>query len=135
MVQSRRNCESLADVKRHYRVTYDSDHGSSFCVHKPNGEIREFTESPRGLYYMVETNSIAVMDANKGAATFCRHAHATDEMTKCENREDYQWSENAETAASEIVFHMNTSQQEVLSTYSNGYRDDFGWWQLIGGVK
>lgn len=46
------NILSLANVKRFYWVTYDSRDGGRFCVHKNNGTIREFVESPTGLYYM-----------------------------------------------------------------------------------
>ena len=45
------NILSLSDVKRHYRVTYDSNASGSFLVHKDNGEVREFVESASGLYY------------------------------------------------------------------------------------
>ena len=46
------NILSLARVKEHgYRVTYDSDGGNHFTVHKDNGINRVFMESNRGLYY------------------------------------------------------------------------------------
>jgi hypothetical protein len=50
------NILSLSNVKRHYRVTFDSNASGSFMVHKNNGEVREFIESPSGLYYLVATN-------------------------------------------------------------------------------
>ena len=47
------NILSLSRVKeRGYRVTYDSDGGNSFSVHKPDGTARTFRQSDRGLYYM-----------------------------------------------------------------------------------
>jgi hypothetical protein len=47
------NILSLSRVKEHgYRVTYDSDGGNSFSVHKPDGTVRTFKQSDRGLYYM-----------------------------------------------------------------------------------
>jgi hypothetical protein len=47
------NILSLARVKeRGYRVVYDSDHGNCFRVTKPDGSIRTFRQSDRGLYYM-----------------------------------------------------------------------------------
>jgi hypothetical protein len=61
------------------------------------------------------------VDAKKAKATFWRHTHATDEMTKWQNKEDYRWCKDAEEAATEIAFHMNTSTQEVLDTFSTRY--------------
>lgn len=50
------NILSLARVKEHgYRVTYDSDGGNHFTVHKDDGTCRVFKESNRGLYYF-DTN-------------------------------------------------------------------------------
>ncbi len=47
------NILSLARVKeRGYRVVYDSEHGNCFRVTKPDGSIRTFRQSNRGLYYM-----------------------------------------------------------------------------------
>lgn len=47
------NILSLARVKeRGYKVTYDSDNGNSFNVIKPDGTMRIFSQSDRGLYYM-----------------------------------------------------------------------------------
>jgi hypothetical protein len=46
------NILSLARVKEHgYRVTYDSEGGNHFTVHKNDGTSRAFKESDRGLYY------------------------------------------------------------------------------------
>jgi hypothetical protein len=71
--------------------------------------------------YWVRQLSFATVDTKKAKATFWRHAHATDEMTKWQNKEDYCWCKDVEEAATEIVFHMNTSTQEVLDTYSTLY--------------
>ena len=47
------NILSLSRVKEHgYRVTYDSNGGNNFIVHKPDGTNRIFMESDRGLYFM-----------------------------------------------------------------------------------
>jgi hypothetical protein len=46
------NILSLARVKEKHRVTYDSENGNSFQVWKQDGSVREFHESPRGLYYL-----------------------------------------------------------------------------------
>ena len=50
------NILSLSRVREHgYRVTYNSDGGNSFSVHKPDGTIRTFKQSDRGLFCM-DTN-------------------------------------------------------------------------------
>ena len=47
------NILSLSRVReRGYRVTYDSDNGNRFLVHKDNGTARVFEQSARGLFYM-----------------------------------------------------------------------------------
>ena len=45
------NVISLALVKEHFRVTFDSAAGNTFVVHKPDGSTIEFQQSDRGLYY------------------------------------------------------------------------------------
>ena len=42
----------LSKAKEKYKVTFDSSDDNSFIVHKPDGEIRVFKESEKGLYYM-----------------------------------------------------------------------------------
>ncbi len=46
------NILSMANVKRHYRVTHDSKHGDGFIVHKPDGTQRVFQDSSKGLFYL-----------------------------------------------------------------------------------
>jgi hypothetical protein len=47
------NILSLARVKEHgYRVTFDSSEGNAFHLHKNDGTVRVFKQSPKGLYYM-----------------------------------------------------------------------------------
>ena len=47
------NILSLARVKEQgYHVTYDSEDGNRFTIHKSNGSVRIFKESTRGLYYL-----------------------------------------------------------------------------------
>ena len=42
------NILSVARVKEHgYRVTFDSDNGNAFHVHKPDGTVRIFSQSDR----------------------------------------------------------------------------------------
>ena len=50
------NILSLARVReRGYKVTFDSQHGNSFHVTKPDGTVRVFNQSDRGLYFMETT--------------------------------------------------------------------------------
>ena len=47
------NILSLARVKEHgYRVTFDSSDGNAFHLHKDDGNVRVFTQSRKGLYYL-----------------------------------------------------------------------------------
>jgi len=45
------NILSLARVKAKYQVTYDSDGGNAFVVHRPGTGEQCFVQSPGGLYY------------------------------------------------------------------------------------
>jgi hypothetical protein len=71
--------------------------------------------------YCAKQLSFAMVDVKKAKATFWRHTHTTHEMTKWQNKKDYRWCANAEEAATEIAFHMNTSMKEVMDTYSTCY--------------
>ena len=46
------NILSLANTKKKYRITHDSDNNNEFVVHKGDGTTRHFRESERGLCYM-----------------------------------------------------------------------------------
>jgi hypothetical protein len=49
------NILSLVNMIAKYHVTYDSCNGDSpnqFCVHKEDGQQREFKQSKRGLFYL-----------------------------------------------------------------------------------
>jgi hypothetical protein len=64
------NILSLNNVKRRYKVTFDSENGNEFVVHKPCGGTRTFRQSPRGLYYMSTsdgsgTTLVSTVDENK----------------------------------------------------------------------
>jgi hypothetical protein len=74
--------------------------------------------------YIAKKLSFATVDVKKGKATFWRHTHATDEMAKWENKEDYRWCENVEAAATEIAFHINTSMKKVSDTSNTRYNHD-----------
>jgi hypothetical protein len=50
------NILSLSRVKKKSRVTYDSEAGNSFVVHKSDGTTRSFVESKKGLYYVDTIN-------------------------------------------------------------------------------
>jgi hypothetical protein len=46
------NILSLSNVKKHHRVTYDSNAEKSFIVHKKVGNQRRFKQSNKGLFYL-----------------------------------------------------------------------------------
>jgi hypothetical protein len=46
------NILALANVKKRHRITYDSNNGNEFLVHKDDGVVKVFKESGRGLYYL-----------------------------------------------------------------------------------
>ena len=46
------NVLSLKNVRQSSRVTYDSDQGNSFAVHRPDGTVRNFVMSQSGLFYL-----------------------------------------------------------------------------------
>ena len=45
------NILPLCEVKKLFRVTYDSENGDMFTVHKDNGSSRKFTTGDIGLYF------------------------------------------------------------------------------------
>ena len=51
-------------------------------------------------------------------ATVWRHAFATSELQKFDAKTDYGWCRDEKEAASFIAFKMNTSAEEILTTYS-----------------
>jgi Reverse transcriptase (RNA-dependent DNA polymerase) len=68
------NILSLSRVRANgYHVTYDSDNGNQFVVHKPNGTQRCFQQSPNGLFYSdtAETSTVLIntVDDNKSKFT------------------------------------------------------------------
>jgi len=52
------NILSLAKVRDMHRVTFDSNNGNEFLVHKSDGQVRRFKQSRRGLYYMDTAESL-----------------------------------------------------------------------------
>jgi hypothetical protein len=46
------NILSLSRVIEKFHVTFDSKHGGSFLLNKPDGTVREFQRSDRGLYFL-----------------------------------------------------------------------------------
>jgi hypothetical protein len=48
----------LTNMKHHYCVTFDSESGSKFAVHKPDGKTREFTKSETGLFYLKASDNL-----------------------------------------------------------------------------
>jgi hypothetical protein len=72
---------SLARMKDQHRVTFDSDNGNRFTIHKKDGSTRDFRKSNKGLYY-IDTNIDAValtvntIDDNKSRYTNRDYSHA-----------------------------------------------------------
>ena len=58
------NILSLKKVKEKYQVTFDSENGNTFVVHKKDGSVRNFTQSERGLYYMDTAKESGTMLVN-----------------------------------------------------------------------
>jgi hypothetical protein len=60
----------LNNVKRRYKVTFDSENGNEFVVHKTCRGTRTFRQSTRGLYYMSTndgsgTTLVSTVEENK----------------------------------------------------------------------
>ena len=58
------------------------------------------------------------MIASTAGATLWRHAFATSELQKYDAKIDYGWCKDEKEAAAVIAFKMNTSAEEILTTYS-----------------
>ena len=58
------NILSLLKVKDQYRVTYISTNGNNFVVHKSNGSVGIFKESPHRQYYY-DTSHDGINDASE----------------------------------------------------------------------
>jgi hypothetical protein len=52
------NILSLKRVITKYHVTFDSEHGGSFILTKPDGTVREFQQSDRGLYFLDNATTV-----------------------------------------------------------------------------
>jgi hypothetical protein len=65
------NILSLKRVIEKYHVTFDSEHGGSFILTKPDGTVREFQQSDRGLYFLDTATTIRndVKPSRDGSAT------------------------------------------------------------------
>ena len=74
------NILSLAEVCRQFHVTYDSSKQNEFVVHNPDGSIKCFIQSERGLYYldtsMKGVTLINTVDDNKSRYTNADYSHA-----------------------------------------------------------
>ena len=55
------NILSLNNVKKKYRVTYDSTAYDCFEVHKADGTKRVFKPSKKGLFYSCVNNDVALV--------------------------------------------------------------------------
>ena len=49
--ESLANVLSLAEMVNKYRVTFDSENGNKFIIHKSDGSTVEFKQSVHGLFY------------------------------------------------------------------------------------
>jgi hypothetical protein len=75
------NILSLKQVKtREHRVTYDSSKANEFHVHKADGTIHIFKESPCGLYYsdasIRETGTLLVNTVDHNKSKYTKHDYS-----------------------------------------------------------
>jgi hypothetical protein len=68
------NIISLARMKDRHHVSFDSENGNRFTIHKQDGSTRDFRESKKGLYYLdtgakAVTLTINTVDDNKCRST------------------------------------------------------------------
>ena len=71
------NILSLSRLKEKYRVTYDSENGNDFIVHKPDGNYWHFVQSDRGLYYTDvgrDTSEVLVNTVQENLENYTRGA-------------------------------------------------------------
>ena len=70
------NILSVRNVKKKYRITFDSENGNGFIVHKPDALVF-FKESPNGLYLHDTTQCeqvfIETVAGNKDKYTDCQY--------------------------------------------------------------
>ena len=52
------NIFSLAELRKKYHVTYDSNKEEAFIMHFKEGKPAKFTQSPNGLYYRQPTYNV-----------------------------------------------------------------------------
>jgi hypothetical protein len=68
-------------MKDQHRVTFDSENGNRFVIHKKDGSTRDFQQSKKGLYY-IDTSASAValtintVDDNKSRYMNCDYSRA-----------------------------------------------------------
>lgn len=69
------NILSLSNVQRHFKVTFNSDNGNQFVVHRPDGTNRIFSPTEKGLYASDVNNTgkqivmVSTVDENKKSFT------------------------------------------------------------------
>jgi hypothetical protein len=51
---------SLARMKDQHRITFESENGNRFTIHKKDGSTRDFRACKKGLYYYIDTRADAV---------------------------------------------------------------------------
>ena len=87
------NILSLSNVKRRFRVTYDSTDGDAFIVHRDNGIDKRFECADMGLYFLDMSSSgdgppatlVTTVDKNKSMYTN-RHVKAAELARTIQNR-------------------------------------------------
>ena len=76
---------AVSQIFVHYpklRITYNSDDGNKFAVHKPDGSTRIFKQSDRGIFYLdnaeykSETALVTTVAQNKTKYTTIAYSHA-----------------------------------------------------------
>ena len=74
------NILSLAEVRKHFHVTYDSSQQNEFVVHKPDGTTKQFVQSDRGLFCLDTstegTTLVTTVDDNKSKYTNTDYSRA-----------------------------------------------------------
>ena len=68
------NILSLRNVKRRWRVTYDSLDGRGFVVTKEDGSVQEYRESENGLHYTDTGATVLVNTVEENKARYTNAA-------------------------------------------------------------
>jgi hypothetical protein len=83
-----------------------------------------FSCMARYYNHHARTKGFSPLPVAKSNATLWRHAYATNEFMLWEDKRKYTWCMRPEQVAAEIAFRMNSSAEEVLSTYSSRFNKE-----------